>query len=87
MRKWFKACIILTVLGIVTLLVDFVYSYQIDNLVGYYFSNRISIFGYHPFASLLILFFTVIIFALAYFSFLLGAKPVLDRELLGKKIK
>ena len=39
----------------------------------------------YPNASLGILLLVVIIFVLAYFAFLMEAKPVLDREILGKK--
>ena len=86
MRKWFKACILLTILGIITLLIDIAYGYQIDNYFGNYFGyHTISIFGTYPNASLGILLLVVIIFVLAYFAFLMEAKPVLDREILGKK--
>ncbi len=81
MRKWFKACIILSITGSVTLLIDLFCANQIDAYFGY---GRIPFFGYYPNVSLFLLLMIGVIFVLAYFSFLMGAKPVLDRELLGK---
>lgn len=86
MRKWFKACITLIGAGVIVLLMDISFGHQIDQLTGKFFGyHTISVFGQYPNASLAILLLTGGIFVLAYFSFLMGAKPVLDKELFGKK--
>jgi hypothetical protein len=82
LRRWFKASISLLVSSIVVFFIDVIYAIEIDTYFGY---GRISIFNSYPNVSLLILFTVGIIFVLAYFAFLAGAKPVLERELLGKK--
>jgi len=82
MRKWFKASIILMLTGIIVFLIDLVFYSQIDRYFGY---GRVSIFDTYPNVSLIILLIVVIVVVLACFSFFMGAKPVLDRELFGKK--
>jgi len=82
MRNWFKACISLIVIAVIVFFLDAFYNIQIDAYFGY---GKIPFFGYYPSVSLFILLIVIIILALAYLAFLMGAKPVLDRELFEKK--
>jgi hypothetical protein len=84
LRRWFKASISLVVISIVAFFIDVIYAIEIDSYFGY---GRVPISNSYPSVSLIILFSVGIIFVLAYFAFLMGAKPVLERELLGKKQK
>ncbi len=82
MRKWFKASIIFAVVGSVTLLLDAHYWVELESASGYW---KVQFLGYYPTVPHFIGLFAVILLALAYPAFLMGAKPVLDREILGKK--
>ncbi len=76
MNKWFKLSVSLVLIGIATITLDLIYNYQIN-----YFFNQFRIYW----VGLAILFAGCLIIVLAYFAFLMGAKPVLDKELLGKE--
>ncbi len=82
LKNWFKASTILLITGGATVLLDAMYAIQLDAYVGY---GKIPFFGYYPNPSLFIFLLSVFALVLAYFAFLMGAKPVLNRELLGKK--
>ena len=82
MRRWFKASISLVVISIAVFFIDVIYAIEIDSYFGY---GRVPIFNSYPNISLIILVTVGLFFVLAYFAFLMGAKPVLERELLGKK--
>jgi hypothetical protein len=84
LRRWFKTSISLLVISIVVFFIDVIYAIEIDSYFGY---GRVPIFNSYPNVSLIILFTAGIIFVSAYFAFLMGAKPVLEIELLGKKPK
>ncbi len=82
MNKWFKVCIILTVVGSLVLLLDLHYWFEIESSSNYW---KVNFLGYHPTLPHFIALFAIILLLLIYPSFLMEAKPVLNRELLGKK--
>lgn len=75
MNKWFRRSVILTAVGILIIIIDVFFGYQINNLFSEFRIHWVGL------AILLIGFLIIVSGILAWF---IGAKPVLDRELLGK---
>lgn len=75
MNKWFKRSVLLAAVGTLIIVIDVFFGYQINNLFSEYKIHWVG---------LAILFIGVLIIISSILAWFMGAKPVLDKELLGK---